>query len=415
MRQNPWNKHLAVTLLTLGSVGLGTSLAFGAAARTTTKAAQSAAPTPGDRADQGATPSASLTEFVQGGLDRVAARLQIRASQEPQWKDFEGAFKALVAAAAHAGSLAPAEGVQGNGAALLHMSADRTMRRAQALEKLADTASNLQDVLDANQRDVFAQIVRLRLVPHAMRLRGFMNPAAADPAPGDPPAAAAADPPGGGGAGGSRGGGFHGSGGVRGAPSGGGFRGGGFPRGSVPGGVARGVPHGVPRGIPRGVPHGGTVPGGFRGRFYGHGYPGWWWGPGWLGLDLYLASLPWYYQTYVWDDVPYYYVNGDYYVWNGDADEYEQVQPPSQIEEQGPGQAPAADARLFVYPKNGQTAQQQAQDEGQCSSWASNQTGYTPPAAGTAASADSGATPAKRQDYLRAYGACLEARGYSVG
>jgi hypothetical protein len=131
-------------------------------------------------------------------------------------------------------------------------------------------------------------------------------------------------------------------------------------------------------------------------------------------LDLYLATLPWYYETYWWDNVPYYYADGDYYAWNGDVGEYEQVQPPPQIAQQGPGQAPAAGNRLFVYPKNGQTEQQQAKDESQCSSWAGSQTGYTP-ATGTAANENGSAALAKGQDYLRAYGACLEARGYTIG
>lgn len=156
-----------------------------------------------------------------------------------------------------------------------------------------------------------------------------------------------------------------------------------------------------------------------RGRYNGAGFRGWWWGPGWFGLDLYLAALPWYDEAYIWDGVPYYYVNGDYWVWNGDAGEYEQVQPPPQIAAQGPGEAPNEGPRLFVYPKNGQTAQQQSKDESECSHWASGQTGYTPP--GTAAgqssgsvNPNSGAASAQRQGYLRAESACLEGRGYSV-
>jgi hypothetical protein len=104
------------------------------------------------------------------------------------------------------------------------------------------------------------------------------------------------------------------------------------------------------------------------------------------------------YVTYWSGDVPYYYVDGDYYAWNGDVGEYEQVAPTSPIEPEGT----PADTNLYVYPENGQTPQQQASDEQQCSNWASSQTGYTP-AAGAAT-----------QDYLRAYGTCLEGRGYSV-
>ncbi len=194
------------------------------------------------------------------------------------------------------------------------------------------------------------------------------------------------------------------------AARGGGF-GGGF-GGGLHGGFSGSLPG---AGFHGGALHGGAFHDGWHGRFYGAGFPGWWWGPGWLGLNLYLATLPAYYETYWWDNVPYYYANNGYYVWNGDVGEYQQVQPPPQIAQQSPGQAPTTADNLFVYPKNGQTQQQQASDENQCSSWASGQTGYAPaPAAGAAANESGGALLAKRQDYLRADGACLEARGYSV-
>lgn len=198
--------------------------------------------------------------------------------------------------------------------------------------------------------------------------------------------------------GGGFGGGFHGAG-----FHGGGFHGGGFHGEGFRGGAFHGD----------GFHHGGFHEG-FHDRFYGAGFPGWWWGPGWFGLDLYLAALPPYYETYWWDNVPYYYANGDYYVWNGDQGEYEQVQPPPQIAQQGPGQARAAGNSLFVYPKNGQTAQQQASDESQCSSWASSQSGYTPAPTGSAADEEGGGAQTTQQNYLQAEAACLQGRGYSL-
>jgi len=127
--------------------------------------------------------------------------------------------------------------------------------------------------------------------------------------------------------------------------------------------------------------------------------------------------------------------------------------------------APAlASARVYVYPKKGQSAEQQQRDEGECHTWAVNQTGYNPATAtssepteggvvrggargaatgavigaiagdagtGAAAGAAGGALiggmrrrdarhqqesaqAAGQNEYLRAYAACLEARGYSV-
>jgi hypothetical protein len=230
------------------------------------------------------------------------------------------------------------------------------------------------------------------------------------------------------------------------AQHGGGFHGGGF-RGFHGGGFHGGAFRGFRGGGFHGDGFGGFRGGGFHGGlhgFYGHPggvrpyRPGWGWGPWWgLGLGLYLPVLPWYYTTFWWDDVPYYYVENDYYVWDPDADEYQQVQPPPQVAQQAQnGQLPQAPPQLYAYPKKGQTARQQATDKRECSSWASAQTGLNPPAdatapaqiapgngeasnakpdqGGAAANANTPATVQQWQNYLRAEGACLEARGYTV-
>lgn len=234
-------------------------------------------------------------------------------------------------------------------------------------------------------------------------------------------------------AGGFHGWGSHGGGSHGGGSHGGGFHGGGFRGGGFHGGAFRG-----------GGFHGGGF-GGFHGspRYYGgyglrpHG-AGWGWGSSWgLGLGLYLPVLPWYYTTFWWDGVPYYDVENDYYVWDPDASEYEQVQPPPQVTQQGQaGEVSQAPPQLYAYPKKGQTAQQQATDKHECSSWASAQTGVNPatdasttaPAApadgkagnanpvqgGVAGNANTPASAQQWQNYLRAESACLEARGYSV-
>jgi hypothetical protein len=67
---------------------------------------------------------------------------------------------------------------------------------------------------------------------------------------------------------------------------------------------------------------------------------------------------------------------------------------------------------LFLYPKNGQTSEQQSVDRYECHSWAKSQTGFDPTrAAGGVAPAEAAQ---KRIAYQRAMTACLEARGYSV-
>jgi len=150
---------------------------------------------------------------------------------------------------------------------------------------------------------------------------------------------------------------------------------------------------------------------GWRGG-YGYGWRGYWggrwgWGPGWgwwgwWPMGVYLSVLPWYYATYWWDGIPYYYADNRYYIWNGDAGAYEQVQPPSGFNPQAPSE-PAASTELFAYPKNGQSAAKQASDKNECRAWAASQTGATVGSGGV-----------RQQDYLRAEAACLEGRGYSA-
>ena len=74
-----------------------------------------------------------------------------------------------------------------------------------------------------------------------------------------------------------------------------------------------------------------------------------------------------------------------------------------------PGAAPpmpaAAAPTVFVYPKSGQSKEQQSKDRAECGATAIAQTGYDPahPASGSSASA-----------YNAAFAACLEPRGYTV-
>lgn len=155
---------------------------------------------------------------------------------------------------------------------------------------------------------------------------------------------------------------------------------------------------------------------GYRGGWRGYGfYPGWGWGA--LGYGLFFGALPFYYSTLWWNGVPYYYAAGDYYQWNNVVGEYETVPAPPGLQSQVEAQQPGA-TELFVYPKNGQSAEQQARDKYECHVWAKDQTGFDPTQPGGTSAA--GPVPpvaewaAKRQDYARAQTACLEGRGYSV-
>jgi hypothetical protein len=162
-------------------------------------------------------------------------------------------------------------------------------------------------------------------------------------------------------------------------------------------------------------------------------------GYGW-GYDPLLSRLPFYYSTFWWDGVPYYYADDNYYVWNGSAGGYQAVDPPPQVLNQST--ASAGVTELYAYPKNGQSAEEQARDKQECETWAAQQAALHAPqpassvpaapldpdaavaGAASAPAARSGPpadgyatetlTPEKREQYLRAESACLEGRGYSV-
>lgn len=223
------------------------------------------------------------------------------------------------------------------------------------------------------------------------------------------------------------------------------FTGGGYSRGVAPayaggsyGGGARG--YGAPGGAYHSAPtygahatyggyHGGYV--GYRGGYAGyHGYStgaywggGYWHGGYWprsyygYGFAWFLPVLPIAYTTYWYAGSPYYYANDVYYTWNPDYQGYTATDPPPLADPSGAaaGTAPASGAsstgasgttdpagqsgQIFMYPMNGQSADQQATDRSECEQWAAQQTGQG--AAGGS-------------DYQRAMMACIEGRGYSA-
>jgi len=142
-------------------------------------------------------------------------------------------------------------------------------------------------------------------------------------------------------------------------------------------------------------------------------------------FGVYAPILPPFYTTLWVGGVPYYYADDVYYVYRGPAIGYEVVAPPPEAQVaaappppgpppgpgSGPGPAPESH-ELFIYPRNGQSPDQQAKDRYECHTWATSQTGFDP-------TAPNGGVPpyqtaSKRADYDRAMGACLEGRGYTV-
>lgn len=102
----------------------------------------------------------------------------------------------------------------------------------------------------------------------------------------------------------------------------------------------------------------------------------------------------------------YLYINDVYYRERRDG-AYEVVPTPVDAD----GASPAVVDKLFVYPRQGQSPDQQAADEYDCHRWAAGQTGFDPTAA--ALGQPTGGA-GRRDDYQRARMACLEGRGYTV-
>ena len=174
--------------------------------------------------------------------------------------------------------------------------------------------------------------------------------------------------------------------------------------------------------------HGGY---GYPGHAYygGHGYStgaywrGGYWGGGFWPRAYYGGSFAWYlpvlplaYATYWYSGVPYYYANDVYYTYNPSYEGYVATDPPPVADagavsstapvptdlssgappsDQGSGQM----GQLFLYPKNGQSAQQQETDKAECQQWATDQAGQV---------------AQNPSNYNRAMVACVEGRGYTA-
>ncbi len=198
--------------------------------------------------------------------------------------------------------------------------------------------------------------------------------------------------------------------------------GGHYAGGGVHGGVSYG--HGYGTGYHGSVGYGGHGAYGRPGGYYGHGYStgaywrgGYWHGGFWprayygVGFSWFLPVLPLAYATYWYSGIPYYYANDVYYTWNPDYSGYVATDPPPVVDSSAlpdgaapstgpaPGDGGEAAGQIFMYPKNGQSAEQQATDKAECQQWAAQQAGEV---------------AQNPSDYQRAMAACVEGRGYSA-
>ena len=90
-------------------------------------------------------------EHMKIGLDRLAHRLEIKASQQAVWEDFAKSVETL------ADQNEKKPGDDADAATIAHYRADRAAEFAGKLNKIADATSKLQAVLSEDQRKVFNQ------------------------------------------------------------------------------------------------------------------------------------------------------------------------------------------------------------------------------------------------------------------
>jgi hypothetical protein len=126
-------------------------------------------------------------------------------------------------------------------------------------------------------------------------------------------------------------------------------------------------------------------------------------------IGIVVPILPSFYTTIWIRGTAYYYANEVYYVWRPDLNGYQVTAPPP-VESQA--EPPYMADQLYIYPKQGQSEQQQADDRYACHRWGVDQSKYDP-------TQPPGNLPVSelsrlREDYNRAMKACLEGRGYSV-
>ncbi len=100
-----------------------------------------------------------VTQRVRIRLDELAARLEIKASQEPAWQAFVASFRSLLAPGRQDGARGgrPADL---DAAALARDNAERAAQHAQLLGRVAEATAKLQSVLSEDQRQVLNEAAR---------------------------------------------------------------------------------------------------------------------------------------------------------------------------------------------------------------------------------------------------------------
>jgi hypothetical protein len=145
----------------------------------------------------------------------------------------------------------------------------------------------------------------------------------------------------------------------------------------------------------------------WNGNLYYNFGGGWYspYGSGYMSVGtpygLYTRTLPANYSSFYYDDMRYYLHDDTYYTYDRSRAGYVVTPSPYGEEEET-----AADQDIFVYPAQGQSETQLADDRYACHRWGVKESGYDP--------LDDEYNRDRRANYTRAMTACLEGRGYTV-
>jgi hypothetical protein len=124
-----------------------------------------------------------------------------------------------------------------------------------------------------------------------------------------------------------------------------------------------------------------------------------------IPFGLFVGTLPGAYTSFWHGSTRYYYSDYHYYQYEPVRRGYVVVRSPYGDDDQEYVDS-RLDQDLYIYPAEGQSEQQQADDRYDCHRWAVDETGYDP--------IDHEYDADLREDYLRAITACLTGRGYTV-
>lgn len=98
--------------------------------------------------------SERMHDYVKSRMDRLADRLEIKASQQAVWDEYANAVTAMTEQATQQ----PAD--EADAAAIARYRADRTAELSKKMSRIADATASLQAVLTEEQRKTFNMVAR---------------------------------------------------------------------------------------------------------------------------------------------------------------------------------------------------------------------------------------------------------------